>query len=230
LKELVEMAGTHAAHRVEDRRRRAAWRPLAAAVVGAGVVVGAGLGVWASLNATASGSAETVQSGTLKLTMAANGTGFSQGINNVAPGDVVNRYVALTNSGTLDAQALTVQVAATGSSALITDGVSPSTTKALRVSITSCSVAWAPTTGTCSGTTSTVLAATPLSGLSSAVSLIAGSIPSGTVANLQISTQLPDQNETTVNGALPANTIQGLSANLTYTFAETQRTATTTNS
>lgn len=188
------------------------------------------MGVWASLNATATGSAQSVQSGTLKLTLASNGVGFGQGISNVAPGDVVNRYVALTNSGTLDAQALTVQVAATGSSALITDGVSPATTKALRVSITSCSVAWAPTTGTCSGTTSQVLAATPLSGLASATGLIAGSIPSGTVANLQISTSLPDQNETTVNGQLPASTIQGLSANLTYTFAENQRTATTTNS
>lgn len=42
--------------------------------------------------------------------------------------------------------------------------------------------------------------------------------------------RLPDQNETTVNGTLPANTIQGLSTNLTYTFTETQRAATTTNS
>jgi hypothetical protein len=60
--------------------------------------------------------------------------------------------------------------------------------------------------------------------------LIAGAIQSGNVAHLQITTQLPDQNETTVNGNLPATTIQGQSATLTYTFGETQRTATTTNS
>lgn len=223
-------SNSRAAHRAEDRRRRAAWRPLAAATVGAGILVGTGFGVWATLNATASGTAESISSGTLKLTMAANGTGFSSAISNLAPGDVVNRYVDLTNSGTLDAQALTVQVAATGSQALITDGVSPATTKALRVSITSCSVAWAPATGTCSGTTSQVLAATAVSGLSAATSIIPGSIPAGTLAHLQISTQLPDQTETTVNGTVPATTVQGQSATLTYTFGESQRTATTTNS
>lgn len=220
----------HSADNRKDNKKRAAWRPIAVAVVGAGVVVGTGFGVWASLNATASGTAQSISTGTLKLTMAANGVGFNQAISNVAPGDVVNRYVDLTNSGTLDAQNLTVQVAATGSQALITDGVSPATTKALRVSITSCSGTWAPTTGTCSGTTSVVMAATPVSGLSSATSLIAGSITSGTVAHLQISTQLPDQTETTVNGTLPSTTIQGQNAQLAYTFTETQRTATTTNS
>lgn len=223
-----------AAHRAEndrkDNKKRAAWRPIAAAVVGAGVVVGTGFGVWASLNATASGTAQSISTGTLKLVMANNGAGFNQAIGNVAPGDVVNRYVDLTNSGTLDAQNLTVQVAATGSQALITDGVSPATTKALRVTISSCTAAWAPTTGVCSGTTSVVLAATPVSSLASASSLIAGSIPSGTVAHLQISTQLPDQTETTVNGTLPTTTIQNQSAQLAYTFTETQRTATTTNS
>jgi hypothetical protein len=224
------MAAHRAAHQSEDRRRRAAWRPFAAAAAGAAVLVGTGFGVWATLNATASGTAESVSSGTLKLTLAANGTGFSNAISNLAPGDVVNRYVDLTNSGTLDAQNLTVQVAGTGASALLTDGVSPATTKALRVSITSCTGTWAPTTGVCSGSTSPVLAATTVSGLASATNIIAGSIPSGTVAHLQISTQLPDQTETTVNGNLPATTIQGQSATLTYTFAETQRTATTTNS
>jgi hypothetical protein len=220
----------HSADNRKDNKKRAAWRPIAVAVVGAGVVMGTGFGVWASLNATASGTAQSISTGTLKLTMAANGVGFNQAISNVAPGDVVNRYVDLTNSGTLDAQNLTVQVAATGSQALITDGVSPATTKALRVSITSCSGTWAATTGTCSGTTSVVLAATPVSGLSAATSLIAGSITSGTVAHLQISTQLPDQTETTVNGTLPSTTIQGQNAQLAYTFTETQRTATTTNS
>jgi hypothetical protein len=225
----MTIMAAHAAH--TDRRRRAAWRPIAAATVGGAVLVTTGFGVWASLNATASGAAESVNTGTLKLTAANNGTGvFGQTIGNVAPGDTVNRYVEVTNGGTLDAQALTMQVAATGSSALITDGVSPATTKALRVTVTSCSATWAATTGTCSGTTSVLLAATPVSGLASATSLIAGAIPAGTVSHLQISTQLPDQTETTVNGNLPATTIQGQTANLTYTFTEAQRTATTTNS
>jgi hypothetical protein len=212
-------------------RRRAAWRPIAAATVGGAVVIATGFGVWASLNATASGAAESISSGTLKLTLAANGTGFSQGITNLAPGDVVNRYVDLTNSGTLDAQALTMQVAAASGSSpqLLTDGTSPAT-KALRISVNACSTAWSPTAGTCSGTTTQLLASTAAGSLATAASLVAAAVPAGTVEHLQISTQLPDQTETTVNGALPSTTIQGQSATLTYTFAENQRTATTTNS
>jgi hypothetical protein len=42
--------------------------------------------------------------------------------------------------------------------------------------------------------------------------------------------ELPDQNETTVNGALPANTVQGGAVDVTYTFDLKQRLATTTNS
>ena len=215
----------------ESPRRRAAWRPLAAAVVGGAALLTAGFGVWASLTATAANVApETISTGTLKLTLADNGAGFSQAISNVAPGDVVNRYVALTNGGTLDAQSMSVQVAATGSPVLISDGVAPATSKALRVSMTSCSVAWNPTTGACGGTSTVVLAPTVLSSLATPVSIVPGSMSAGSVQNLQVSVQLPDQNETTVNGALPGGTIQGQSANLTYTFAQVQRTATTTNS
>jgi hypothetical protein len=215
----------------ETRRRRAAWRPLAAAVLGGAALLTTGFGVWASLTATAANVApETVSTGTLKLTLADNGAGFTQAISNVAPGDVVNRYVTLTNGGTLDAQALSVQVAATGSSSLITDGASPATTKALRVTMTACSVAWNPTTGACGGVATQVLAPTALSGLSTPSTLVAGSVSAAAVQNLQVSVQLPDQNETTVNGVLPTSTVQGQSASLTYTFAEAQRTATTTKS
>lgn len=216
---------------VASPRRRAAWRPLAAAVVGGAALLTTGFGVWASLTATAANVApESVSTGTLKLTLTDNGAGFSQAIANVAPGDVVNRYVTLTNGGTLDAQALSVKVDATGSAALISDGVSPATTKGLRVTMTSCSVAWTPGTGACGGTSTQVLAATPLSALTAPVSLVPGSIAAGNLQHVRVSVQLPDQNETTVNGVLPASTIQGQTANLTYTFAEVQRTATTTNS
>ncbi len=210
-------------------RRRSPWRPVALAVVGGSVLVAMGAGVWATLSATAANvTPETISSGTLKLTLAANGAGFDQAVANLAPGDTVNRYVDLTSGGSLDAQALTVQVAATGSGALVTDGA---TTKALRVTVKQCPGTWNTSTGACGGgTATTLLPATALSGLSSAQSLIAGAVTAGSVSHLQVSVHLPDQAETTVNGALPASTIQGLTANLTYTFAETQRSATTTNS
>ncbi|OLR94063.1 TasA family protein [Actinokineospora bangkokensis] len=214
-----------------EQRRKSAWRPLAVAASGAAVLVAVGAGVWATLSAQAVNTTpEQVTSGTLKLTLANNGAGFGQSVSNLAPGDVVNRFVTLTNGGTLDGQALTMQVAATGSAALITDGTGSSTTKALRVAVDSCPTAWAPTTGTCSGTVTNLLAATPLSALSTAATLVSGSVTAGANEYLRVQLTLPDQNETTVNGTLPASTIQGLTANLTYTFTETQRTATTTNS
>jgi hypothetical protein len=39
-----------------------------------------------------------------------------------------------------------------------------------------------------------------------------------------------DGTENVVNGTLPGGTMQGLTATLTYTFSEDQRTAVTTNS
>jgi hypothetical protein len=50
------------------------------------------------------------------------------------------------------------------------------------------------------------------------------------VRYLQMQIALPDQDETTVNGARPAFTVQGGSVNVTYTFDLAQRVATTVNS
>lgn len=216
-----------------SRRKRPAWRPLAAAVTGGAVLVATGFGVWASLNATASNTTpQTVSSGTLKLQLSNNGDGFGQTVDNMAPGDVVNRYVDLANNGSLDANGMTLGIAASPNNALVTDGTSPSTTKALHVTVTQCTGGtWAPTTGVCSGTTSSALSSTVLSTMSTAQSLTGiSTVASGATIHLQVTLTLPDQSETTTNGSLPSNTIQGLSTDLTYTFTEGQRTATTTNS
>ncbi|MDQ3486070.1 MAG: hypothetical protein M3445_11780 [Actinomycetota bacterium] len=191
----------------------------------------AGAGVFAGLNATAANtSPQQVNSGTLKLTMAAatGSAGFTTTLSNVAPGDVVNRYVDLTNGGTLDGQALTLGASDSTPTKLTTDA-----TNGLRVSVTQCSgAAWAVSTGTCGpgGTTSVLANNVAVSSLSAPATLIAGSVPAGTVLRLQVAISLPNQNETTVNGVLPTSTIQGLTANLTWTFSEAQRAATTTNS
>lgn len=208
---------------------RTPWRPLAAAAVAGSVLVVAGYGAWASLSATATNvTPQTVGTGTLKLELGANGTGFAQTIGNVAPGDTVNRYVTLTNSGTLAAQGMTMAIAASGSPVLVTDG---SSSRGLRVAVDACSVAWNATTGACSGTVTAALAATPINSLASAATLAGiSATASGSAYHLRVSTQLPDQNETSVNGALPTGTVQNASVDLTYTFTETQRTATTTNS
>jgi spore coat-associated protein N len=205
------------------KRRTAA----AAAFAIAGLAI-TGAGVYAALSATAfNTSPETVTSGTLKLEMSANGDGFTQSVSNLAPGDVVNRYVDLSNDGTLAAKDINLAVADSGSSLLSTDA-----SKGLHVTIVQCSGGtFTPSTGACSGATSTLVNNMALSNMVSAPqSVVSGAVAVGATYHFKVSLTLPDQNETTTNGTLPVGTIQGLTANLTWTFSESQRTATTTNS
>ena len=211
--------------------RQSSWRAIAGAVITISIAAIAGQSVIASLNATAFNTvAQGINSGTMKLDLANNGNGFGQNISNLVPGDTVNRYVTLTNSGSIDGIGLTLKTAQTGTATLINDGTGGATNKALRLSVKSCSVAWNTTTGVCSGTETTELAATQIGALTSATSLSSSTMASGAVKYLQMKIELPDQNETTVNGVLPANTVQGGSVNVTYTFDLAQRLATTTNS
>jgi len=88
---------------------------------------------------------------------------------------------------------------------------------------------WNATSGVCSGTAGTPVSGSLKSMATTPLSL-ASNVTNGATLHYQVSVTLPDQNETVTNGALPANTIQGLTANITWTFNELQRTATTTNS
>ncbi|WP_427006419.1 TasA family protein [Pseudarthrobacter sp. H2] len=210
------------------RRPRA--RLIAACAVAATGLAITGAGVYAALSATAvNTTAESVTSGTLSLTMANNGTGFSQAVSNLAPGDVVNRYITLTQGAVLDGKDITLAVADATPTLLTTNAI-----KGLHATVTQCSVAWVPGTGagTCSGTPTVLLPSTPLSTLATAAAVKSGANAAGSVLNLQIALTLPDQAETTVNGVNsgPGVTIQGLTSALTWTFSETQRTATTTGS
>ena len=199
------------------------------AITGATLVI-TGTNVLAGLNATVSAS-QTDNVGTLTLSSANTGTGFTSGISNMAPGDTVNRYVTLTNDGTLDAISLGMKVTATGTASLITDGTTPATNKALTVAVYSCTNGtWTAATGVCSGTTNTEIAATSLSALTSTVNFaVKNTLAAAGTLNLKIETKLPDQNETTANGVPPTWTVQNGSATLSYLFTEVQRTVTTTN-
>jgi len=207
--------------------RPSVWRPLGAASIAGVALTLTGSGLWAGLTATARSPAQQVSSGTLSITLADNGSGFTQPITSIAPGDVVNRYVTLTSGGTLAAQRLTLGLTSSATNTLIGSGAG-----ALRLTVTSCSTSWATTTGVCTGgTTATLLAATPLGSVIATPSvLVPGTIAAGALTRLQISLALPDADETTTNGVAPAGSIQGLSTSLTYTFAQVQRTATTTGS
>lgn len=216
---------------MNEAKQKKPWRLIAGSAIVISVAAIAGQSVLASLNATTFNTvAANVDSGTLKLSLTDNGAGFTQAISNMAPGDVVNRYVTLKNDGTLDGQALSLKTSQTGSPTLISDSVGGSSNQALKLTVTSCSVAWTPTTGACGGTETAELTARTIGSLTSPINLTSEVMNSGTFRYLKMSLQLPDQNETTINGVAPANTVQGGSVAITYTFNLGQRTATTTNS
>lgn len=198
---------------------------IGAAIIGGGALVGSG--VFASLNATAFNTAgQSVTTQTLKLTQAASGTtgltgGITTAISNMAPGDVVNRFIDITNAGTMAGTNLNLKLADASSTALTTDA-----TKGLQIAIFECATAWTAA-GACAGTPTTVMASTAASSLvSTAKALSVGSLDSEAISRLRIEITLPAGSETTVNGVLPTGTVQGLASSLTWTFTEDQRLAT----
>jgi hypothetical protein len=228
----------------DKRRKRPIWKPLAAAGIGAAVLVGTGFGVFASLQATANNTtAQQVQTGVLSLNLGDNGAGFTQPIRNLAPTDVIHRFVNLRNSGTVEARGLGVAVGADNpSSPLIADAGSR---LGLRVTITSCSTAWAatgtaaspaPGGGTCTngGTPTELLSQRPLAELlktdGTFVPISTATRAANEVLSLRITLSLPDQTETTVNGTLPPNSIQNAAVALTWTFQQGQRAGIEVNS
>jgi hypothetical protein len=199
---------------------------VAAAFAVAGLAV-TGAGVYAGINADATGT-QAVTSGTLSLIVTpGTAANFSAAVSNVAPGDVINRFVDLSSNGSLDAKTLTLQVTGGTSNLLSTSG-----TLGLRVAVSTCTTAWAVVSGlpSCSGSMAPALASTPVSTLSGTPGAVQTTVAAGALMHLNVSVTLPDQPETVTNGTLPGGTIQGLNNTLTYTFNELQRTATTTSS
>lgn len=207
---------------------------LKVTIVAAAAIGGAGLvssNVFAALTATASNTTGgSVTTGTLKLELAPSSVsgitgGFTSAISAMSPGDTVNRYIDLTNTGTLDGASPTLQLSAPTANTLTSNA-----STGLQIAISSCSVAWT-NTGTCSETTTAVLVSTPASTLvSGATSLNIASTLAGSVNRLRISISLPASTENVLNGVLPSGTIQGLTSSLTWSFIIAERAAITTNS
>ena len=169
-----------------------------------------------------------ITAGTLKITQTNNGVGFASTIADMAPGDVVNRYVDYTNTGSLASKTLRLKVSDATPSILTS-----SETKGLQLVVSDCSGGWTAADGTCSGTKTTLLTS-PLATLGSDKNFsgVTALAANSGVLHLQFSVSLPNStanDETSVNGVLPAGTIQGLSAALTWTLSETQRDAASSN-
>lgn len=197
---------------------------VAAALGGTGLVA---TNVFAALTATATNtSGGSVTTGTLRLTLSdsAGSGGFTSAISAMGPGDTVNRYIDLTNIGTLDGASPTLQLSAPAANALTTNS-----STGLQISIAACSIAWVA--GTCNETTTAVLASTPAATLvASAQSLTLPSNLAGSTNRLKISIALPAGNENVLNGVLPVGTVQGLTSAITWSFTVAERAAITSNS
>ncbi len=220
---------------------RKSW-PARAKIITASTVAVAGLalttsGVWTALQATADNVANPLatSTGTLSLTLTNKGDGIgtsgaaSAAISLMAPGDTVYRFIDLTNGGTLPALGMTLGITGSGSNALTTDA-----TNGLAVAVDTCATAWTAITtgsGTCSGSITNAVTSSAISGWGSK-SVIGAAVPIAPleVTHARIKISLPPGSETTSNGQLPSGTVQGLATNLTFTFTEAQRTATTTAS
>lgn len=201
---------------------------VVAALGGAGLVAS---NVFAALTATATNtSGGSVTTGTLKLQLAPSGVsgitgGFTSPISAMGPGDTFNRYIDLSNTGTLDGASPTLQIVTADSNTLVN-----SAPAGLQVTITACSIAWT-NTGVCSGTSTVALASTPVSTIkASAQSITLPSVLVGGVNYLKVATSLPLGTENVLNGVLPVGTVQGLTASLTWTFVIQERATVTSNS
>ncbi len=211
--------------------KKSPWRAFAGAVIMVSVAAIAGQSVIASLNATAfNTTAQTINSGTMKLIFTPNtgSVGITDNISNLAPGDVVNRYVALKNDGNIEGKDLKLSLDLAGTSSLKfrTDA-----TKGLQLTVKSCSTEWNVASGSCTGSV-TEITKRPIGSYAApgVPFTFPGNLDIGQTKFLQLSIELPDQNEVTVNGVLPGDSIQAQSVGITYTFDLAQRLATTINS
>ena len=177
-----------------------------------------GLGAFATFTDTAQVSQAT-DSGTVTLNpIGTNGANnrLVLGATNIAAGDTMQRAVLLKNTGTIDLADVKLTTAATTSSLLDTD-----TTNGLQVVIDKCSVAWTESgtepayTYTCGGTTTSVLASTPVIGANRALSNI--NLTAGGDNFLRVRLTLPS--------AAP-NTLQAKTSTIQFSFIGTQRAAT----
>ena len=185
------------------------------AVLGAAASI-AGLGTFASFTSSTS-AGQSISSGTVSIALGASGPAnrLAVAATNLVPGDTVQRAVDLTSNSSDPLGSVSLQTSASPGNALTTDP------NGLTVKVDKCSVAWtesgvAPAyTYTCSGSTTSILAATAAGNTSSLSSLAALTSGSST-DHLLVTLALP---------SAAGNSLQGLSTTITYSFTGTQRAA-----
>lgn len=200
------------------RLRRISAGPLLATVGLLGVTAAVVGGVaFATFTSTTSVD-QNVGSGNVafaSLTPSGAGQRLSVAATDIAPGDTIQRAVTLTNTGTIDMDSSAVRLTTNA----VTSSLLNSGANGLTMIIDRCSVAWTesalPYTYTCGGTTTSVLAASPVIVANTALSNI-NTAPS-TANHLRVTLTLPTAAD---------NTYQNQSSVISYAFAGTQRAGT----
>ena len=180
------------------------------ALVGTAAAV-AGMGTYGAFTGTTTTVDQQVTAGTVNIDLTGPGT-LNVAVEKLLPGDSVEKFVTLSNSGNSDLNTVTLTTAATVDSLLTSDAAN-----GLQVAIESCTTAWtavASAPDTCSGTKSAVLPKSAIIGKGTALTGLS-SITAGAADNLKISTSLPPSAN---------DNFQGLTSTIGFTFDATQRT------
>ena len=209
---------------------------VAVVVAGTGAILG---GAFATFTDTTSAAPQAISSGKVVLSVGPTNDSAT-GATNIAPGDSIPREVDLNSTAaTLNDATITLGISASPSSLLDTDQ-----TNGLQVQVQTCSQSWSrvagpPPTYSCLGTTTTVLASTPVKTLETTPvsltplnSLTAGgqdyvvmtyTFPAGAPGNIAL---VPTLCSGTAGTTSATENLEGCSSTLTYTFTATQRVGT----
>jgi hypothetical protein len=192
---------------------------LVSAALLAGAASAAGLGTFGSFTSTTSASA-AVNSGTVAIGVGAAGSTDNRltvAAANIVPGDTIQRAIKLSNTGNSDLASVSLTTTALTSSLLDTNAGS-----GLQLAIDKCSTAWtetgtvAPFTYTCGGTTTPVLASTPVIGANRALGGLS-SLTANTSDYLRVTLSFPTSAD---------NSFQNQASTINFAFTGQQRAGT----
>lgn len=187
---------------------------VSVALVGTAAAV-AGLGTYGAFTDSTTTVDQAVTAGTVAIDLTGAGT-LSVPVSNLLPGDSVEKFATLGNTGNSDFNTVTLTTAL-GSGAA-SNVLTSDATNGLQVTIETCSNAWTAVANgpdTCLGSKS-VLAESAILGTGRALTNLA-SVTAGGTDHLKITTSLP---------STAGNSFQGLATTVGFTFDATQRTGT----
>ncbi|MCU1517877.1 MAG: hypothetical protein JWQ75_2598 [Pseudarthrobacter sp.] len=185
------------------------------ALVGTAAAV-AGMGTYGAFTSTTSAS-QAVTAGTVVIALGAAGPAntLNVPITGILPGDKVEKFVTLSNTGNSDLNNVMLSTSAGATASLLTT----ETTDGLQLTIENCTAAWtvvASGEDTCGGIKTTVLASTPVITANKVLANLTSVVATKT-DNLKVTTTLPPS---------APNTFQGATSTIGFTFTGTQRTET----